>query len=142
VPLVALLALSGLLVCGGLGTTAWLLLREPDATAAVGGTAPAPTTAGPAAAPTGIPGPPLSSKDARFVGKGQCVRNEGTADAPEMSISVCASGAYEVLARIDGRTTGEADAETKCAKVPSYSKWFFYDSELDSLDFVLCLKER
>jgi hypothetical protein len=26
--------------------------------------------------------------------------------------------------------------------VPNYTKWYFYDSELDSLDFVLCLKER
>ena len=38
-------------------------------------------------------------------------------------------------------TTGEADAETKCSKVSKYTKWYFYDSELDSLDFVLCLKE-
>lgn len=141
-PLVALVTLAALLVCGGLGTTAWMLMRDPDPTAAGQGTAPSPTAPGPAAVPNGNPGPPLSSKDARFVSKGQCVRNEGTADAPAMSISVCATGAYEVLARIDGRTTGEADAEAKCAKVPSYSKWYFYDSELDSLDFVLCLRER
>jgi hypothetical protein len=76
------------------------------------------------------------------VKKGQCVRNEGTADAPVMTIVPCVSGTYEVLKRIDGRTTGEADAEAKCSKVPNYTKWYFYDSELDSLDFVLCLKER
>ena len=74
--------------------------------------------------------------------RGQCVRNEGTADAPAMTIVPCASGTYEVLKRVDGRTTGEADAEAKCSKVASYTKWYFYDSELDSLDFVLCLRER
>jgi hypothetical protein len=70
------------------------------------------------------------------------VRNQGTADTPEMKIVPCASGTYQVLKRIDGRTTGEADAESKCSKVPNYTKWYFYDSELDSLDFVLCLRER
>ena len=85
---------------------------------------------------------PRSSEDARFVAKGQCVRNEGTADKPEMKIVACASGTFEVLKRVDGRTTGEADAEAKCGKVANYTKWYFYDSELDSLDFVLCLRER
>ena len=50
-------------------------------------------------------------------------------------------GTFEVLKRVDGRTTGEADAENKCSKVDKYTKWYFYDSELDSLDFVLCLRE-
>jgi hypothetical protein len=59
-----------------------------------------------------------------------------------MTIVPCASGTYQVLKRVDGRTTGEADAEAKCSKVTGYTKWYFYDSELDSLDFVLCLRER
>ena len=57
-----------------------------------------------------------------------------------MKIVSCASGTFEVLKRVDGRTTGPTDAEAKCGKVPSYTKWYFYDSELDSLDFVLCMK--
>jgi hypothetical protein len=70
------------------------------------------------------------------------VRNEGTADdSPDLKIVSCATGTYEVLKRVDGRTTGEADAESKCSKVSKYTKWYFYDSELDSLDFVLCLRE-
>lgn len=145
--IVALVVALGVLTCAGLGTTAWLLVREvgrdtaaddrPLSPSTVGPTVP--TASAPAANPNAVP---PSSTDARFVTKGQCVRNEGTSDVPQMTISPCASGAYEVLFRVNGRTTGEADAEAKCAKVPDYSKWYFYDSDLDSLDFVLCLKER
>jgi hypothetical protein len=138
-PIVALVVVLGLLICGGLGTTAWLLnQRGDDAARGQGAITPAASTAPDGAV---VPGP-QSSEDARFVKKGQCVRNENTPEKPEMKIVACASGTLEVLKRLDGRTTGEADAEAKCAKVPSYTKWFFYDSELDSLDFVLCLRER
>ncbi len=138
-PIVALVVVLGLLICGGLGTTAWLL-NERETGAANGTSASLPPTV-PATDDVAAP-QPRSSSDARFVTKGQCVRNEGTADRPEMKILPCASGTYEVLKRVDGRTTGEADAEDKCAKVEKYTKWYFYDSELDSLDFVLCLRER
>jgi len=136
-PIVALVVVLGLLILSGLGTAAWLVQRggTPDAGRSLQPTAAATTANG--AVPE-----PQSSEDARFVAKGQCVRNEGTADAsPDLKIVPCASGTYEVLKRVDGRTTGEADAESKCSKVSKYTKWYFYDSELDSLDFVLCLKE-
>ena len=48
----------------------------------------------------------------------------------------------EVLKRVDGATSGEKDAESKCAVVRGYTNWYFYDSELDGLDFVLCLRAR
>jgi hypothetical protein len=136
-PIVALVVVLGLLICGGLGTTAWLLANRNNTSTQGPGAAPTST-----AATTAAQVEPRSSEDARFVTKGECVRNEGSADAPDMKIVPCASGTYEVLKRIDGRTTGEADAESKCSKVPKYTKWYFYDSELDSLDFVLCLRER
>ncbi len=139
-PIVALVVVLSLLICGGLSTTAWLLIQRSNDTATAGATTPTPTVARTSAAAE-LPRP-QDSQNARFVTKGQCVRNEGTADAPQMTIVPCANGTYEVLARVDGRTTGEADAETKCAKVRQYTKWYFYDSELDSLDFVLCLRER
>jgi hypothetical protein len=144
---VALAVALAVLTCAGLGTSAWLLLRQANRpSAAADDPLLTPSTVqptSPAAPATGSPNAvPPTRVDARFVTKGQCVRNEGTAEVPEMTISVCASGAYEVLFRVNGRTTGEADAEAKCAKVPNYSKWYFYDSDLDSLDFVLCLKER
>lgn len=146
--IVALAIAFAVLACAGLGTTAWVMLRESGRAAEAADdprwtpSTVRPTTPAAPATPGDANAAPPNSTDARFVTKGQCVRNEGTADVPEMSISPCASGAYEVLFRVNGRTTGEADAEAKCAKVPNYSKWYFYDSDLDSLDFVLCLKER
>jgi hypothetical protein len=139
VPIIALVVVLGLLICGGLGTTGWLLNRNATKPSVKGATTPsvAPSSAGADAEPA-----PRSSNDARFVTKGQCVRNDGTTTKPVMTVAECADGTYVVLARVDGPTTGEADAEKKCAKVRDYTKWFFYDSELDSLDFVLCLKER
>ena len=136
-PIVVLVVVLGLLILGGLATAGRLVQRSGD------------PQAGASRQPTAAPSPtggsvrePQSSEDSRFVGKGQCVRNEGTADdSPDLKIVSCASGTYEVLKRVDGRTTGEADAESKCSKVSKYTKWYFYDSELDSLDFVLCLRE-
>ena len=136
-PIVALVVVLGLLIAAGLGTAVWMLSRGSRPTAGSGAVA---ATTGPTTA-ANVPDPQPST-DARFVKKGDCVRNERSAAAPAMTIAPCASGTYEVLKRIDGRTTGEADAESKCSKVPAYTKWYFYDSELDSLDFVLCLKER
>ncbi|UQU65018.1 hypothetical protein COUCH_01265 [Couchioplanes caeruleus] len=138
-PIVALLVMLGLLVCGGLGTTAVLLSRSgtPDANGTRGPVTPTTRVTNDVAVPE-----PQTSEGARFVKQGQCVRNEGNADdSPDLKIVSCASGTYEVLKRVDGRTTGEADAESKCGKVAKYTKWYFYDSELDSLDFVLCLRE-
>ena len=86
---------------------------------------------------------PASSADPRFVKVGQCVRNEGPAGGkPKLLITDCAPKTYEVLRRFDGATSGERDAEAKCGKVEGYTNWYFFDSELDTLDFVLCLKQR
>ncbi|RSM67775.1 hypothetical protein DMB66_14965 [Actinoplanes sp. ATCC 53533] len=136
-PIIALVVVLGLLILSGLATAAWLVQRSgtPDAGQSLQPTTGATTDNG------SVPGP-RSSEDGRFVAKGQCVRNEGTADKePDLKIVPCASGTYEVLKRVDGRTTGEADAESKCSQVSKYTKWYFYDSQLDSLDFVLCLRE-
>jgi len=133
--MVALVVTLGLLIVVGLGTTAWLL-KERNAQPVGQGE---PTVAAPTE-----PGPvPMGSEDARFFAKkGDCVTNEGTDVKPKMRTSACASGTYKVLERIKGKTTGEQDAEKKCAKVPGYTKWYFFDSQLDDLDFVLCLKEH
>lgn len=136
-PIIAVVVVLTLLILGGIGTTAWLLLSRNSRNSGGGPVTPAAqsTTAANVAEPQ-------PSEDARFVKKGECVRNEGSAASPAMTIVPCASGTYQVLKRVDGRTTGEADAESKCSSVPNYTKWYFYDSELDSLDFVLCLRER
>ena len=137
--LVALVIVLAALAAIGLTTSVLLLDRRGGDAAARG-----PAAASSAPVTSAAPGPAAlrSSADARFVRRGQCVSNEGTTDAPVMTVAVCGAGTYQVLKRIDGRTTGQADAEAKCGKVPGYTKWYFYDSELDSLDFVLCLKER
>ncbi|GAA3781138.1 hypothetical protein GCM10022225_81910 [Plantactinospora mayteni] len=94
-------------------------------------------------APTTAPATPDSpSTDARFVKAGQCVRNEGTEAAPKLAITSCAPQTYEVLARYNGVTTGAPDAKAKCAQVQNYTNFYFFNSELDELDFVLCLRKR
>lgn len=134
-PVVALLVTLALIIVAGLVTTAWLL-RDRDK--------PSAQQPAPSASAAAEPGPaPLGSEDARFYLKeGDCVVNEGSDTKPEMRTSPCASGTYKVLKQIKGKTTGEKDAEGKCATVPGYTKWYFYDSPLDDLDFVLCLKEH
>ncbi|WP_442934639.1 LppU/SCO3897 family protein [Micromonospora sp. CPCC 205739] len=143
--MIAVVAVLAVLVLAGAATLWYLAGRDDDS---------APTTAPSASAEPGgaLPGPaepapttpaPASSADPRFVKAGQCVRNEGTAGGkPKLLISDCAAKTYEVLRRFDGETSGEKDAEAKCAKVTGYTNWYFFDSELDTLDFVLCLKQR
>jgi hypothetical protein len=134
-PIVALVVTLGVLICIGLGTTAWLWKNRNDTNPAAG-VSPSDAAANPGPVPRG-------SEDARFnVKKGDCVVNEGSDFAPEMKATACVSGTFQVLERINGKTTGEKDAEAKCSKVAGYTKWYFYDSDLDDLDFVLCLREH
>ncbi len=136
-----------MLVLGG-GTAFYLLGRDDEAPTTVA--APTRDPVAPTDAPAEdddkpAPSTPAasSSTDPRFVGPGQCVRNDASnGGKPELVISDCAPKSYEVLRRFDGKTSGARDAEAKCAKVDGYTNWYFYDSELDSLDFVLCLKQR
>ncbi|GIF11476.1 LppU/SCO3897 family protein [Actinoplanes teichomyceticus] len=128
----ALIAVLSVLVGGGLATTVWFLLGREDRMK---------TPVAAATTTVGTMPRPQTSSDARFAGKGQCVRNEGTNTEPELRVVGCAANTYEVLKRIDGRATGEKDAVAKCSKVPGYTKWYYYDTEYDDVDFVLCLRE-
>ncbi|MFF5071535.1 hypothetical protein ACFY2R_10105 [Micromonospora olivasterospora] len=145
-PLIAVLATLAVLLAGG--SVAWYLLGRDDTSPAAGPALPG-TDAVPedtedastAATPTAAA--PESSADPRFAKVGQCVRNDGPAGGkPKLLIAPCAPKTYEVLRRFDGQTSGEKDAEAKCAKVEGYTNWYFFDSQLDTLDFVLCLKLR
>ena len=129
----ALVAVLSVLIGGGLATAAWFFLTGDEKSAA-------PPAVAPTAAANGG-ARPQTSADARFAAKGQCVRNEGSNLEPELRVVVCAANTFQVLKRIDGRTTGEKDAVSKCAKVTGYTKWYYYDTEYDDVDFVLCLKE-
>ncbi|GAA0451351.1 hypothetical protein Ade02nite_76300 [Paractinoplanes deccanensis] len=135
-PIIALVVTLGVLIVIGLGATAWLLNErnadqknqaQPDTSTAAAQPGPA----------------PRGSEDARFyVKEGDCVVNEGSDSQPDMRTTACTSGTYEVLKQVKGKTTGEQDAEKKCSSVTGYTKWYFYDSAFDDLDFVLCLKEH
>ncbi|MGC4806494.1 LppU/SCO3897 family protein [Micromonospora sp. DT233] len=148
--MLAVLVTLLVLLLGG-GSLAWYLLGrdEPAGTPGTGQAGPTgqPTPQEDESASPTSPAPtaaaPESSADPRFVKAGQCVRNAGTADGkPKLLIAPCAAKTYEVLRRFDGQTGGEKDAEAKCAKVKGYTNWYFFDSQLDTLDFVLCLKAR
>jgi hypothetical protein len=128
----ALIAVLSVLLGGGLATAVWFLLGSKDDESTPVATS--------STAVVTVPRPQTSA-DARFATKGQCVRNEGTNTEPELRIVVCTTNTYEVLKRIDGRATGEKDAVAKCAKVTGYTKWYYYDTEYDDVDFVLCLRE-
>ncbi|MGR6322797.1 hypothetical protein Q2K19_11550 [Micromonospora soli] len=139
--LVAVLAVVAVLVLGG-AAAFWVLGRDEPAPVSGSGPADASAGAGEPGGPVASPPAPASSTDPRFVQEGQCVRNDGSASRPELLISACGAKTYQVLRRIDGATNGKKDAEAKCAKVAGYTDWYFFDSELDTLDFVLCLKQR
>lgn len=145
-PILVLVVVLALLVFGGGGTALYLLgsgdesktpqpSAQPSAppVSSAHGTTAKPSTSTPA---------PQSSTDARFAKVGQCVKNEGAESSPRLVITRCTAKTYQVLARFDGATTGENDAKTKCGKVTGYTDWYFFNSELDVLDFVLCLKLR
>jgi hypothetical protein len=128
---IVLLSVVGLLLVGGAAVGVYLFTERDRTEPAREVAASVP------AAPSSVPQDPA---DARFVVAGQCVRNDGSEDVPRMRVVACTPGTFEVLKRIDGTTSGEKDAQLKCAKVGQYTNWFFYDSELDGLDFVLCLR--
>lgn len=146
-PVAAVLAAVAVLVLVGGAAVFYLLGQDDEAPVATpSGPAPAAGSGVPeatASAPVPSAAAPDSSADPRFVEAGQCVRNDGPAGGkPKLLISDCGPRTYEVLRRIDGATSGEKDAAAKCAKVDGYTNWYFFDSELDTLDFVLCLKQR
>ncbi|MFC7547106.1 hypothetical protein [Plantactinospora sp. GCM10030261] len=144
--MIILLAVLALLVVGGGATTVFLLGRGSGTPSTA--SAPTPTESVPAseAAPSedvAATPTPESSTDARFVKEGQCVKNEsGSGDKPKLAITSCTPKTYEVLKRVDGATNGKNDAVAKCSGVAGYTDWYFFNSELDVLDFVLCLKLR
>jgi hypothetical protein len=146
-PLIALVVTLVVLVFGGGAAAVYLVGRATGPGKNASGTAtttggPTVTTSPTAEQPPSTPAPEKST-DARFVKVGQCVKNEGNTDGnPKLAIIRCAPKTYEVLQRFDGATNGKQDATTKCSKVEGYTDWYFFNSELDVLDFVLCLKLR
>lgn len=146
--LIATLIVLAVLLLGGT-TTLYLLNGKDDPKTPVANPSsalPIPTEEEPVILDSPAPAPSSDSPrsnppdDVRFVQAGQCVRNEGTQQAPKLAIADCAPKTWKVLKRYDGTTSGEEDAREKCGQVAGYTDWYFFDSPLDSLDYVLCLK--
>jgi hypothetical protein len=134
---VVLLTVLAVLAVGGVGLAAWKLGddgRKDDARANPSTTT-APPTEDPVPSAEG-PGATGSPPAARFAKKGQCLINKGTSKRPEIQLAECGKNTFQVLARFDGT----ADYASRCGKVKGYTDHYFYNSEVDSLDFVLCLK--
>jgi hypothetical protein len=140
-PVLVLVIVLAVLVCGGGAAAVWFVGRPDDTKALQTAATADPSVAAPSAQPTTSPNAE-SSADARFVKKGQCVKNVGSTDDPKLEIAKCATKTYQVLARFDEATTGQVDAEKKCKDVEGYTDWYFFDSPLDLNDYVLCLKAR
>lgn len=133
-----LLGLAALL--GGAGASVYRLANNPRPAVPLSDDAPESQPTAIAAPTVPIPKPTL---DPRFVEVGQCVTTKSSTNGqPKLAITECRPGSYQVLRRFDGATSGEKDAEVKCAKVDGYTNWYFFNSPLDTLDFVLCLKLR
>ena len=75
------------------------------------------------------------------VQKGQCLKNNGTNEDPDMVPAPCGKGTYQVLARYSGYI------DVVCQNVPGYTTSYvvtYYRNGIpDSLrSYVLCLKRR
>jgi hypothetical protein len=139
-----IVAVLAVLLVGG-AVTAFVVTRgdsdKPTAqatpTAGSAGAAAAGAEPGTPPGHSGTPAPG-SSAEARFAVPGQCLVNDGTEAQPTMRVVACGPNTYQVLARFDGTI----DYAGKCSTVKGYKYHYFFDAELNSLDFLLCLKKR
>jgi hypothetical protein len=135
--IVTIAVLALLLGIGGFATFILLGDKKPGGSAATGPSS-TPSAETPTTPPEETPSAPASASDVRFVTAGQCLVNDGTNEKPVMRVVPCAPGTFEVLKRFDAT----ADFKKNCPTVPGYEFHFFYNSPLDALDFVLCMKKR
>ncbi|WP_213451107.1 LppU/SCO3897 family protein [Rhizomonospora bruguierae] len=135
---VALVVALAVLVLGGGATALYLIAKGGGAEVPSVGSTTTPSAGGQSAPATRGSPQPQSSAEGRFAVKGQCISNDGTDETPRIRIVKCAPGTFEVLARFDGTT----DVKGKCSGVPGYQYHYYFDSQLDALDFVLCMKRR
>lgn len=75
---------------------------------------------------------------------GQCVRNVGGVDTPQMKITSCGPGTFLVLARIEEDFSQESDADVACqAQAAGYSQYYFSAvPQAAGTQVVYCLKEQ
>jgi hypothetical protein len=79
--------------------------------------------------------------DDRVLQVGQCVRNLGDARKPLMKIAACGPGTMRVLARIEKKFTGDAEADAGCRQqAPGFTDYHFSSwTENPGVSVVFCL---
>jgi hypothetical protein len=145
--LITVIVVLAVLLCGGGAAAIYLVAKDSGKVTATGtptpntsGTAKQPTSGpsqGPTGEPTSAPTTDSGGSGALNVRQGDCLVNEGTADKPKLRKSACGPNTYQVLKRLNGT----ADYN-KCAGTQGYTDYYFYDSTVDALDFVLCMKRQ
>ncbi len=134
-PIVGVIVLLAVLLCAGVVSTAAIVVRHGVPRAASFHAAGAAPPGAESAAPT--PSIPDDGASVRGVKVGQCVRNTGTDDNPDLIVAPCGAGTYEVLANFPFTTD-----TSKCDSVAGSTTWYRYDHTYDFLDYVLCLRKR
>jgi hypothetical protein len=78
-----------------------------------------------------------AGNDALAANVGDCLVNDGTNEVPKMRKVTCVKNAFEVVKRFPATID-----KSKCNGVPGYTHNYFFDSSVDTEDFVLCLNQR
>jgi len=126
------------LLAGGAGAVYFLTRSDGKGSPAAQPSA-QPEASGPVE--SGSPAPSASKSSApeaaRVAKVGECLKIGGTKDNPAITKVACGAGTFQVLKRLDG-TADRAG----CVGVERYSDYYFFDSEVNAEDFVLCLQRR
>jgi hypothetical protein len=142
--LITIIAVLLVLVCGAGGTVAYFAFNGAKKVANLAASSsptatPTSTSSTTTRSPTATSTPTETSTTdtGRNIKAGDCLVNDGSGDTPKLRKVPCAANTYEVLQRFDGT----AD-KGKCTTVAGSNASYFYDSPVNSLDYVLCMKQR
>src|SRR5439155_7423274 len=141
--LITLVVVLAVLVCGGGAAGAYVAFKpkgnaKGTATAtSTGKAATQPTGAATTAAPTPTDTGGEPADDAATAQVGDCLANQGTNDKPALKKVACKAGVFEVLKRFDGT----ADVK-KCTGVAGYTHNYYFKTDSEASNFVLCMKQR
>lgn len=140
--LLVALALAVLVAAAALATTVYVVSGDEPAAAP----SPSPDTG------TGggtTPGPRPSTDNlglaAGFARVGDCLVNDGTADEPQMRITLCDADeegpVYRVLARFDTLVEDDDGARRVCGSTDGYRYHYYFINEGRDEGFVLCMTD-
>jgi len=142
--LIGVIAAVAVILIGGAAVGVYLLTSSgKTGTTATNSQSPAGTGTGtrtPTAGASSAPSTPASFTSAK---EGDCLVNNGTDSKPDLQITSCDSGSYEVVKRFDGPAS-KATANQKCSTLNDSGNLsaFYYHTPTGQGDFVLCLKRH